>query len=390
MARHNMAHVQAGTIDQEPEVLRVPASNYFDDTRWQAEMAAVFKRMPLMLAMSCELPKAGDYKTMEVARVPLLLVRQEDGAVRALINSCSHRGAVIALEPHGNAKRFACPYHAWTYNTGGDLIGVLSEQDFGAVDKSCHGLTRLPVAERAGMIWASLDPKSVLDIDAFLCSYDDLLNHFGFVDWHLFSRRTIAGPNWKIAYDGYMDLYHLPVLHKNTFGPGMPNRALYDAYGPHQRVSSPNPGLLGLGNVPESEWQTEHLMGGVWTIFPHVSIASFDGGGPSVMVSQLFPGNSPQESITVQSYLMKNPPVDEAAVEAANKQFDLLEYVVREEDYATGLRQQGALMSGAKSHVMFGRNEGGGHRFHRWVDALIATADADLPALFARGAGGNV
>ena len=384
MARENMAHVQAGTINQEPDVLRVPASNYFDATRWQAEMKAVFKRMPLMLAMSCELPKPGDFKTMNVANVPLLLVRQEDGSIRALINSCSHRGAVIELETHGNAKRFTCPYHAWTYNAGGDLIAVYVENDFGAIDKTCNGLTRLPIAERAGMIWVSLDPKSVLDIDAFLCGYDGLLDNFGFKDWYLFSRRTIPGPNWKIAYDGYMDLYHLPILHKNTFGPNMSNRAIYSAFGPHQRVSSPDPGLLSISNVPESEWSTERLMGGVWTIFPHISIASFDGGGPSVMLSQLFPGNSPQESFTVQSYLMKNPPVDDAARESATKQFDMLEYVVREEDYATGLRQQGALISGAKEFVMFGRNEGGGHRFHKWVDTLIATADADLPKLFAK------
>ena len=72
----------------------------------------------------------------------------------------------------------------------------------------------------------------------------------------------------------------------------------------------------------------------------------------------------------------------EAARVAAEKQFDMLEYVVREEDYATGLRQQRALMSGAKAFVMFGRNEGGGQRFHGWVDRLIATADADLPQLF--------
>ena len=383
MARRNMAHVNAGTINQEPDVLRVPATNYYDQDRWQAEMAAVFKRMPLMLALSCEMPAPGDFKTMNVARVPLLLVRQEDGTVRALVNSCSHRGAVIELAGSGNAKRFTCPYHAWSYDSAGNLQSVYVEKDFGTIDKSCNGLVQLPVAERAGMIWVTLDPKSALDIGAFLCGYDELLGHFGFADWHLFSRRSIAGPNWKVAYDGYMDLYHLPILHKNSFGPNMSNRAIYTAFGPHQRVSSPDPGLLSLDNVPEDEWPTGRLIGGVWTIFPHISIASFDGGGPSVMVSQLFPGNSPQESVTVQSYLMKNPPVDAAAAEAATKQFDLLEYVVREEDYATGLRQQGALMGGTKQFVMFGRNEGGGQRFHGWLEKLLATADADLPALFA-------
>jgi len=122
----------------------------------------------------------------------------------------------------------------------------------------------------------------------------------------------------------------------------------------------------------------------VWTIFPHVSIASFIGGGRSVMVSQLFPGDSPQESFTVQNYLMEHEP-DDAQRAEAKKQFDLLEYVVQEEDYATGLRQQRALMTGAKSHIMFGRNEGGGQRFHGWLERLLATPDEGLNALFAAG-----
>jgi hypothetical protein len=62
--------------------------------------------------------------------------------------------------------------------------------------------------------------------------------------------------------------------------------------------------------------------------------------------------------------------------------FELLGYVVREEDYATGLRQQRGLATGAKSHVLFGRNEGGGQRFHRWLAQLLATDDAALPQLF--------
>jgi hypothetical protein len=126
-------------------------------------------------------------------------------------------------------------------------------------------------------------------------------------------------------------------------------------------------------------------MSGVWTIFPHVSIASFDGGGGrGVMISQLFPGDSPGESYTVQNYVMENEPNEEQAA-AATEQFELLKYVVQEEDYATGLRQQKALLTGAKSHVMFGRNEGGGHRFHGWVDKLLETDDDQLNGLFAQG-----
>jgi nitrite reductase/ring-hydroxylating ferredoxin subunit len=382
MAKQNIAHVKTRTIDRERDVGRVDASHYYDAQRWRLEMDRVFKRLPLMLALGIELPKPGDYRALEAAGVPVLLVRHDDGGVRAFVNMCSHRGSQIAPDGAGHCARFTCPYHAWTYDRDGRLVAIYAQQDFGDIDTACHGLTRLPVAERAGLIWVTLDPASTLDIDAFLCGYDELLAHFGFANWHLFSRRTIAGPNWKIAYDGYLDLYHLPILHRNTFGANMPHRALYDAWGPHQRVSSPDPSLLALEDIAEDQWNVRRLLGGVWTIFPHVSIASFDGGGGrGVMISQLFPGDSPAASVTVQSYVMERVPTEAQRV-AAEAQFQLLERVVREEDYATGLRQQRALMSGAKDYVLFGRNEGGGQRFHRWVERVLDTSDSDLPALF--------
>ncbi len=383
MARHNIDLVKKGAIEQMPDVLRVPAAHYYDPERWQLEIAKVFKRMPLMLALSCELKVPGDFKSTEVSGVPVLIVRDENLALKAFINSCSHRGAVIVTSRRGNSKRFTCPYHAWTYNHAGDLVAVYSESDFGEIDKSCHGLTPLPVAERAGMIWVTIDPHSTLDIDTVLCGYDSVLAGFGLENWQLFDERTIAGPNWKIAYDGYMDLYHLPILHKNTFGANMPNQAIYYPWGPHQRVASPDPTLLKLEDVPEQDWSTEQLMQSVWTIFPHVSIASFDGGGGrGVMISQLFPGDTPLESHTVQNYVLEELPATDEAREAANEQFKLLEFVVREEDYATGLRQQRALMNRPGAEVMFGRNEGGGQRFHGFLDRLLECEDADLAELF--------
>jgi phenylpropionate dioxygenase-like ring-hydroxylating dioxygenase large terminal subunit len=384
MARQNIAMVHAGKCEQAEQVLTVPADLYYDQTRWQLEIDRVFKRVPLMLALSCELRNPGDFKTIEVVGVPVLLVRDADGNARAYINSCSHRGAVVVTEERGNSKRFTCPYHAWTYDHGGNLVAVYSERDFGQIDKSCHGLTALPVGERAGLIWVTLDPKSTLDIDTFLCGYDTMLAGFGFEDWALFEARTLASPNWKVAYDGYMDLYHLPILHRNTFGSNMPNQAIYTAWGPHQRVASPDPSLLELEGKPDAEWPTDVLLRGVWTIFPHISIASFDGGGGrAVMVSQLFPGDTPLESRTVQNYVMQKLPESEQVRESAHQQFALLETVVKDEDYATGFRLQRAIMNRPGYQVMFGRNEAGGQHFHSLLDRLIACEDADLPAFFA-------
>ena len=384
MAMNDMAHGNAGTLPLANDVLQVPAENYFDEERWRQEMKQIFKRMPLMLAMTAELPQAGDYKAINAGGVPVLISRAEDGEVKAFVNMCSHRGSQIMAEGCGNTHRFTCPYHAWSFNPEGELIGIYAPKDFGEIDKSLYGLKKLPCLEKAGLIWVTLNPLSKLDIELFLSGYDELLAHFGFENWHYFASQVVQGPNWKIAYDGYMDLYHLPILHKNTFGPDYPNQAIYYKWGPHQRVSGPRKDMQEtLGDAVE-EWPTELLVSGVWTIFPHISIAGFDGGGRSVLISQLFPGDTPGTSYTVQHYLMEDEP-DEESRKAARDQFEFLKYVVQEEDYATGLRQQKALETRARDHVLFGRNEGGGQTFHHWVDRLLETSDEDLPKLFTTG-----
>ena len=384
MVKAGMVHAKAHTIEKAAGVLKLPAKNYYDPAIFEAEVSRIFHRVPLLLAVTAEMPKAGDFKTLDAAGVPVLLTRGQDGEVRAFVNSCSHRGTAVATEPTGNARRFVCPYHGWTFTQKGELMGIASAEDFGPIDKSCYGLIPLRVIERAGLIWGIIDPKSTLSFDAFLAGYDNLLAHFGFQDWHFFESRVLPGPNWKIAYDGYLDFYHLPVLHKNTFGEAMPNQANYYSWGPHTRVQAPGRDLLDLDEKPQADWSVEDMLKGVWTIFPHVSIASFQGGGRAVMISQLLPGAKVGESFTTQMYLLEKAPTPEQADEA-HTQFQFLEHVVRDEDYITGFRQQVALKNGGRDHVLFGENEGGAQRFHRWVDRVIHTEDDQLEALFAAG-----
>lgn len=386
MARRNLAHVKAGTVDQAKDVYRVPAENYYDPDRWRLELAQIFRRLPLVLGFSAELREPGSYAALIVADVPVLLTRAKDGAVRAFLNVCSHRGAIVVPEGSGNARRFTCPYHSWAYDNEGALVAVYKKKDFGDVDTSCLGLTPLPVAERAGLILGVLTPGVSVDFDTFLCGYDELLAHHRFDDCHLVGRQSVAGPNWKVAYDGYLDFYHLPILHSESFGSSMTSDALYDAWGPHQRVSMPNPAYLALEQKPEEEWDPAALISGVWTVFPHVSIADFDAGGKLYMVSQLFPGATPDESITIQNFLSTREP-DDAQRQKIDGVMKFLEHVVRDEDYFTGNRIQKAVKTGAKSEFLFGRNEAGGQRFHRWVEALLRTDDDQLPKLMTEGIG---
>ncbi len=374
MTKRTLAHTVAGTVPSEPTVKRVPALNYYDNARWTLEMDRVFKRVPLVLGFSCELASPGSYKAMDVAGVPILLSRHPDGAVRSFVNMCSHRGAIIMPEGSGSSRRFTCPYHAWTYDNSGDLVGILDRAEFGEIDMSCHGLTPLPVAERAGIIFGGLTPGGSIDLDEYLCGYDEMLEHLDLASCQLVGTQKVAGPNWKLAYDGYLDFYHLPILHKNSFGPDYNNRAIYDAWGPHQRVSAPDDRMKPLLDIPEDEWTDRQLVTGIWTIFPHVSIAAFDAGGKLFMISQLFPGDTPETSVTVQNFLAAFEPTDENRQTIADQMAFLLK-VVRDEDYYTGLRIQRAVKTGAKKEFLFGRNEGGGQRFHGWVDTLVNASD---------------
>ena len=131
MAKRTIEHGEAGTVELVPDVYRVPATNYYDPARWRLEMDLIFKRVPLTLAYSAEMANPGDYKAMDVAGVPVLLTRGRAGGVRAFVNMCSHRGSILVTEGLGNARRFTCPYHAWTYDQEGSLVGILDQQSFG-------------------------------------------------------------------------------------------------------------------------------------------------------------------------------------------------------------------------------------------------------------------
>ena len=385
MAERTIAHNKAGTVHLTESITTIPASNYFDPERWQREVDMIFKRVPLLLAMTAEIKEVNTYKAIDVVGMPVLISRGADGVARAFVNMCSHRGAQLVDPGVGTARRFACPYHNWTYNQEGDLVGVFKQDDFGQLDTSCLGLTQLPIAERAGLIWVTLSPDSTLDFDAFFAGYDEMLEFCDFASMNHFGTRVLAGPNWKISFDGYVDFYHLPILHKNTFGPDMSPDALFHRVGPHQRVTGPRGNWAKLEGRPTSEWPDSVLTGGVWSVFPHGSIAGFEIEGHKIyQVARVFPGATADESVTYLDFISTAPKTDEF-IAAANKQIAFLENVVRDEDYATGLKIQRTVKTGAKKDLIFGRNEGGAQYVHGWLDALLVTADEDLNDLFRNG-----
>lgn len=383
-----LQHTAQGTFPLAPGVMTLAADHYTSPDRFAVEKRRLFQRVPLVLAASCEIRKPGDYKTLEVAGVPVLLVRDRQGKAHALLNACTHRGAAVA-KGCGKAARFTCPYHGWTFAQDGALLGVASAADFGAVDKAKLAMKAFPVAERAGLVWAILDPASPHNPAAMLAGIDDLIAGFGLADWTIVESRTLHGPNWKLAFDAHLEFYHVPVLHRETFGPERSNRAFYFAQGAHQRVIAPQgrPGatapddLYAFGRVPGQHDPLDPLLMGEWILFPGTSINTFYIAGiRCVLLSIVVPGAEVGTSTTTQTFLAETSPDDDARA-AMREMCAFLAHVVGDEDLPTSSFQQQVMATGLLGEVRFGRNEGGLQHFHTWLDRVIAADDAALMEL---------
>lgn len=391
-AQKMLARLDAKAPTPAPAVMRVSSSIYSDPELFDLEKRNLFQRVPLMLAASCEIGEPGSYKTMEIAGLPLLLVRGKDGQVRAFLNACTHRGSKLARDC-GSATRFTCPYHAWTFGLDGDLVGVAAREAFGQVDAEVSRLVAFPTTERAGLVWAILDPAARPAFDEFLSGFDVLLQGFGFENWHFFKRQEMAGANWKLAFDAHLEFYHLPVLHRETFGPGTSNLAEYFYYGPHQRIGLitrkehrlEQDDLPSLASKPQDEWPLNILLFGEWIIFPNVSINCFYKGGRGVIISQVLPGADVGESVTVQFFLHEHPPEGEEIAQA-HELCDFLGKVVGSEDLPMSRDQQQVLATGLLPEVQIGQNEGGVQQFHRWINRFVqAPRGATLAEIVANG-----
>jgi phenylpropionate dioxygenase-like ring-hydroxylating dioxygenase large terminal subunit len=358
--------------------MSVPTSSYTDPDQWGAEIELIFKRVPLMLALTCEMPNPGDYKAMEAVGLPILITRDKTGITHAFLNVCSHRAAPVAAEGHGKCSRFTCIYHGWTFSNEGKLIGVADPSKFGAIDKSAKGLKELPCEERSGMIFVCLTPEAPMDLDAY---YGELLNDYDDVklkDWTFLGSRVIEGANWKIAFDGYLEGYHFAQLHPETIAPRTPSNVMhYEGFGPNMRIGFPQRSITKLHDIPREKWGEQENNGFdfVRIFFPNVSAFL----APELaQIAQLFPGPTPDKNRTVLIYARRDPIKDEADREAVEGMINFLRDVTYNEDYLIGLQIQKGLEAGAHEDLIFGRNERGNQFFHEWLNWYLQD-DPTLP-----------
>jgi phenylpropionate dioxygenase-like ring-hydroxylating dioxygenase large terminal subunit len=235
---------------------RIPDWIYTSEDIYRREIERIFHgRTWNFVALEAELPEPGSFKRSFAGPTPVVVTRDHEGAIHVFENRCAHRGAELCRAHVGKATELVCPYHQWTYDLAGNLAAVPFRrgiQNKGGMPKDFrleeHGLRKLKVTTRRGVVFASFDPEMesfesylgpeiLRDFDA---TFDGrklkLLGYY---------RNTVPA-NWKMYHENLKDPYHATLLHAFlvTFGllvAGNKSAMVVDATGRHGTMASARP-----------------------------------------------------------------------------------------------------------------------------------------------------
>ncbi len=371
-----MKHLDDGTNVDAGRQVRNPVSSYTCGDMAEREWEGFFQGYAHVLGLSADLQEPRSFFTSNDLGEPILCTRADDGVFRAFLNVCRHRGTIVEDEGRGVKKLFQCPFHAWTYDHEGALVGVPKEGHFGKVDRECHSLIALPAVELHGLLWMSPDPQGTLDVDALLGDLGPELASWGLERCvrHGGTRYEHA-MNWKLAIDTFGETYHFNTLHRNSLANDFyGNVQMYDRYGRNHRMMLCMKTIDDLRTKPQDEWNVLHGALPVYYLFPNVQLI-VGAAGPTLV--RVYPESSnPHQSFSqigfyIYPELLKN---ESARTFAARSNMSVEEMlatrmegfasVIQNEDYVVAASGHRGAVSGAQEYMIFGRNEPALHHYH--------------------------
>ena len=178
---------------------------------FNADLDRIWRRHWLYAGHACQIPNEGDWMTWNIGSDTIVLTRGADGDVRAIHNSCRHRGSRLCRGDHGNSRLLVCPYHAWTYELDGRLR-TPTEREFG-IHQSKLGLHPVALKDLGGVLFVALGPEPV-SFDEGAEEIATQMQHQGFADAKLaHTKRYTVSANWKLVFENNRECYHCDNAH---------------------------------------------------------------------------------------------------------------------------------------------------------------------------------
>jgi phenylpropionate dioxygenase-like ring-hydroxylating dioxygenase large terminal subunit len=269
----------ASLIARQPAGRSLTQAFYADPAVFRRDVDRVLMRHWLCAGHQSSIPKVGDFLLVEIASESAIIVRGEDGELRALVNVCRHRGSRICAGQSGHAASFTCPYHGWTYGLDGSLVAARHMP--AEFDRSTHGLKRIQLRVLEGLIFISF-AETPLALNRVGDTVRACYEPHGWATARVAHRETYRiDANWKLAVENYLECYHC--------GPAHPEYSqLHALEQPLARVEklfvSMNKRTAALGiDIPKNEhWATsdsgeEAVRGFRYPLYDGVSSAGADG-----------------------------------------------------------------------------------------------------------------
>jgi len=194
--------------------MSLPGWLYFDPEFLEAEKRTFLRAAPQVVCHESEIPAPGDWRTLEYLGESVIVIRRDDGAIRAFANVCRHRGSRLVDGSGGCAKVLTCPYHAWSYARDGALVGVPHRNEYPGLEPEKLGLVPVALETWRGFLFVTLEPGAPT-LAEMMAPYEEEVAPYRFEDLQVIGRVTIRPRplNWKTIADNYSDGLHIPIGH---------------------------------------------------------------------------------------------------------------------------------------------------------------------------------
>ena len=194
--------------------MSLPGWLYFDPEFFEAEKRAFLRAAPQVVCHESEIRNPGEWRLLNYLDESVIVIRGDDGDVRAFANVCRHRGSRLVDGEGGCAKVLTCPYHAWSYGRDGRLVGVPHRDEYPGLCTEDHALFPLALENWHGFLFVTLEPGAP-SVSEMMAPYEDEVALYRFRDLRIIGRVTIRPRdlNWKTIADNYSDGLHIPIGH---------------------------------------------------------------------------------------------------------------------------------------------------------------------------------